>query len=150
VRRHWIRFNAVGIIGFAVQLMVLTGLLRLGVDYLAATVIAVEAAVLQNFFWHERWTWRDRQVGTTCRVERLWRFHLLNGLISVLGNLALMRLLVGELGMAALPANLLAVLVCSIVNFTAGNTLVWARASRLAPRASERSTMRLLQEDACD
>ena len=111
--------------------MVLTGLLRLGVDYLAATVIAVEAAVLQNFLWHECWTWRDRQVGATCRVERLWRFHLLNGGVSVLGNLALMRLLVGELGMAALPANLLAVLVCSTVNFAAGNTLVWARASRL-------------------
>jgi putative flippase GtrA len=140
VLRHWIRFNAVGIIGFAVQLLVLTGLLLLGLHYLPATVIAVEAAILQNFLWHERWTWRDRQFGGTCRVERLWRFHLLNGVVSVLGNLALMRLLVGELGMAALPANLLAVLVCSTVNFAAGNALVWVtvapRTSHLAPRTS--------------
>jgi putative flippase GtrA len=156
VLRHWIRFNAVGIIGFPVQLLVLTGLLRLGLHYLPATVIAVEAAILQNFLWHERWTWRDRQVGGTCRVERLWRFHLLNGVVSVLGNLALMRLLVGELGVAPVPADLVAVLVCSSVNFAAGDRLIWTPhrvrdAGPIALHASPRgSTMRLLQEDACD
>lgn len=123
--QHWIRFNAVGIIGFAVQLLVLAALIRLGVHYLAATVIAVEAAVLQNFVWHERWTWRARCGGLTGRAGRLRRFHLLNGVVSVLGNLAMMRLLVGALGLPAVPANLVTVLVCSIVNFVAGHRFVW-------------------------
>ena len=26
----------------------------------SATALAVETAILTNFFWHERWTWRDR------------------------------------------------------------------------------------------
>ena len=49
-----------GLIGFALQLGVLALLLRLGLHYLAATALAVELAVLHNFAWHERWTWRDR------------------------------------------------------------------------------------------
>ena len=31
-----------------------------GVHYLVATAIGVEAAILTNFLWHDRWTWRDR------------------------------------------------------------------------------------------
>jgi putative flippase GtrA len=155
--RRWIRFNVVGFVGFGLQLLVLAALLRLGVHYLAATLIAVEAAVLQNFVWHENWTWRDRNAGSAGRAERLWRFHLLNGLVSVLGNLALMRLLVGELHVAPIPANLIAVLVCSCVNFAAGHRLIWSAASdaaaqdlQHATRSPRSSTMRLLQEDACD
>ena len=30
------------------------------VNYLMATLVAVEAAILSNFVWHYRWTWRDR------------------------------------------------------------------------------------------
>lgn len=126
--RRWIRFNVVGFVGFAVQVLVLAELLRLGVHYLPATLGAVEAAILQNFLWHERWTWRDREVGGAGSVARLWRFHVLNGLVSLLGNLAMMRLLVGELGMPAVPANLVAVLVCSTVNFALGDRFVWVTA----------------------
>jgi putative flippase GtrA len=123
--RSWFRFNAVGLVGFAVQLFALAGLLRLDVHYLPATVLAVEAAVLQNFVWHERWTWRGR-TPVPGRGRRLWRFHVLNGLVSVVGNVAMMRLLVGELGISAVPANLAAVFVCSTINFAASHRLVWA------------------------
>ncbi len=58
--RSWVRFNAVGIIGLVVQLLVLAVLLRFGLHYLVATTVAVEAAVLHNFLWHERWTWSER------------------------------------------------------------------------------------------
>ena len=59
--RRFARFVVAGAGGFIVQvgtLAVLTSLL--GVHYLAATVIAVEAAILANFACHYRWTWRDR------------------------------------------------------------------------------------------
>ncbi len=54
-------FGAVGSLGVSVQLSMLA-LLKgfLGVYYLAATVVAVEIAILHNSFWHERWTWGDR------------------------------------------------------------------------------------------
>jgi putative flippase GtrA len=122
--RRWLLFSTVGIVGFAVQLLILAGLMRLRVNYLAATTLAVEAAILQNFIWHEQWTWRDRAVSSSC-AERLWRFHLLNGIVSLVGNLAVVRLLVGELGLSVVPANAVAVLACSTVNFAAGHRLVW-------------------------
>jgi putative flippase GtrA len=118
-------FNGVGVVGFAVQLGLLALLLRLGVHYLAATAIAVEAAVLHNFLWHERWTWRDRPASGAERLARLWRFHALNGVVSLVGNVVLMRLLVGGLAMAPIPANLGAVLACALVNYRASDRLVF-------------------------
>ena len=48
-KRWWI-FNLVGVLGFALQLALLFLIKRfLGVPYLVATVLAVEAAVLHNF-----------------------------------------------------------------------------------------------------
>ncbi|MGH9308345.1 MAG: GtrA family protein, partial [Vicinamibacterales bacterium] len=45
--QRWIRFNGVGALGIAVQLGLLAWLVRvLAVHHLAATAIAVEAAVL--------------------------------------------------------------------------------------------------------
>jgi putative flippase GtrA len=134
--RFW-RFNAVGVLGFAVQLAVLALLVQARVHYLVATAAAVEAAVLHNFFWHERWTWRDRPAAGRTRLARLWRFHALNGVVSLLGNVALMRLFVGALQMPPLPANLLAVLICSSVNFLGADRAVFGGKPRrpgLQPR----------------
>ena len=130
---RFIRFNSVGVAGFAVQLGVLTGLLYFGLHYLVATVLAVEAALLHNFLWHERWTWRDRPAAGRSRLGRLWRFHALNGLVSLVGNVVLMRVLVGTFGVPAIPANMLAVLACSLVNYFASNQIVFAPDDASAP-----------------
>jgi putative flippase GtrA len=122
---RFLKFNGVGAIGFALQLGLLALLLHLGLHYLAATAIAVELTILHNFYWHERWTWRDRPADAPLRLRRLWRFHAANGLVSLTGNLVLMRLLVGLAGMPPLPANLLAVLACALINFTASDRLVF-------------------------
>jgi putative flippase GtrA len=55
----------------------------------------------------------------------LWRFHAANGLVSLTGNLILMRLLVGLLGLPPVLANLIAVLTCALVNFTASDRFVF-------------------------
>jgi putative flippase GtrA len=123
--RRFLRFNLVGVAGFAVQIAALALLVHLGAHYLAATALAVEAAVLHNFFWHERWTWRDRPADGRGRLDRLFRFHALNGVISLAGNLLLMRWLVGTLGVPAVPANLLSVLACALVNFLATDRMVF-------------------------
>jgi putative flippase GtrA len=86
---RFVRFNAVGAIGFAVQMCALVSLLRAGVPYLLATTLAVEASVLNNFVWHERWTWRDRPAASRTRLQRLARFHALNGVVSLGGNIAI-------------------------------------------------------------
>jgi dolichol-phosphate mannosyltransferase len=122
---RFVKFNSVGVAGFALQLAVLGTLLHAGAHYLAATVVAVESAILHNFFWHERWTWRDRPSAGRGRLDRLWRFHALNGLVSLAGNVLLMRLLVGTFGVPPIAANVIAVLACSIVNYVAGDRVVF-------------------------
>ena len=124
-----IKFSAVGAIGIVVQLAALTALTHVHVHYLVATVLAVEAAVLHNFCWHQHFTWRDRD---TARIwSRLARFHLSNALISLIGNVAIMRLLVGVFRMQTVVANLLAVATCASVNYLASDYWVFeASASR--------------------
>jgi putative flippase GtrA len=120
--------------GIVVQLGTLALLTTAGVEYLLATAVAVEAAVLHNFAWHQNFTWNDRRGGI---LGRLARFHLTNGAISLLGNLALMRVLVGGLGMPLLPANLLSITACFVANFFAADRVVFLKRQKTAvPRAS--------------
>ena len=129
--QRWIRFNGIGALGIAVQLAVLASLVRgTPLHYLWATVIAVEAAVLHNFWWHERWTWRGRPAGTPERAfARVVRFHLLNGVISLVGNLVVMRVLTGSVHFDPIASNIIAIIVCSLANFAASEWLVFRRAA---------------------
>lgn len=125
--KRWLKFNAVGAIGILVQLSALWLLKSIcQVNYLWATGLAVETAVLHNFVWHERWTWKGR--GGTGRKQvliRLLGFHLTNGLVSIITNLVLMRILVGRFHVQYLLANLGAVAAGSLVNFFLSDLLVF-------------------------
>jgi len=123
---RFLRFNGVGAIGFAVQLAALAALLRAGMPYLAATALAVEASILNNFVWHERWTWRDRSTARRQRLDRLARFHAVNGVVSLGGNLLVVGVLTGELGVNPIAANAIAVVICGLLNFFASDRLIWA------------------------
>lgn len=125
---RWWRFNAVGILGAGVQLLALQGLLGLGVHYLAATALAVELAILHNYFWHLRWTWPDREQLSRRRAFVL--FHIANGAVSLVSNVLLMRLLTGQWHVAPLPANGIAIAATSVVNYLLGDRLVFREAPR--------------------
>jgi len=117
---HWFKFNVVGMLGFLVQSAVLLLLMHVTpqIGYLSATAAAVELAVLHNFVWHQRWTWRDRPSATIGEtLFRLMKFNLSNGLFSIFGNLVFMSILVGGLRLPITGANVLSVLACSICNF---------------------------------
>ena len=123
---RWLRFNLVGFVGVAVQLAALAQLNRLlHGHYLAATAAALELTLLHNFVAHQRFTWRDRGSPGSAG-GRLLRFHLSNGLVSLLGNLLLMRVLVHNARFPLLLANLVAVVCCSVVNFFLGDEWVFA------------------------
>ena len=94
------KFVIVGCLGFVLQLLTLWALSSLaGWPWLPATAAAVEMAVLHNFVWHERWTWADRRFGGFGGFGRLVRFNVATGLISIVGNVALMDILVEALGL---------------------------------------------------
>ena len=123
------RFALVGLGGFVVQAFVLERLTRLtALDYRLAAILAVEAAVLHNFVWHERWTWRLPK-GAGSRMTRAVRFHTTTALVSIMGNVVLMSLFVEALGWPVLPANLAAVAILAIVNFRAADRWVFTASS---------------------
>ena len=123
--RRWLKFNAVGLVGIGVQLAALAALRSgLGLDYLLATALAVEITIVHNFFWHQRFTWLDRPTPSSA-FSRFFRFSLTTGVTSIAGNLLLMRLFAGEMGIPDLPANLLAIACCSLANFLLSDRLVW-------------------------
>ena len=126
---RWLKFNFVGGLGIAVQLAALWLFKsRMHLDYLAATALAVELAVLHNFVWHERFTWNDRAGGSRRAVAaRLFRFHAGNGLVSIAGNVALMRIFVGVLQIQYLVANLITIAICSILNFAVSEWFVFRK-----------------------
>jgi putative flippase GtrA len=124
---RYCRFNLVGAVGMVVQLAALAAIDRcMPGHYLYATAAAIELALLHNFVWHLHYTWHDRRDGSA--LMQLLRFHLSNGLVSMLGNLALMRVLVVQVHLPLLVANSIAILCCSVANFYLGNC--WAFVAR--------------------
>src|SRR4029077_6154405 len=87
---RWMKFNAVGAGGILVQLGALTMLKSgLQLDYLFATALAVEAAILHNYLWHERFTWRDRVSANSW--SRLSEVKLSTWFFFIIGKFGLMR-----------------------------------------------------------
>jgi putative flippase GtrA len=170
---RWCKFNFVGGIGIGVQFVALFLLKSvLHFNYLAATAIAVESAVVHNFVWHEQFTWVDRirsdrikpdrvalslrmpishtsspsafgwrsalALRITClkdlglqppSLRRFLRFNLTNGAVSILGNLALMKVMVGQGHMNYLLANAIAIAFCSLANFLVSDEWVFGEPS---------------------
>jgi putative flippase GtrA len=179
---RWMKFNFVGAIGIVVQFAVLFLLKSvMHLDYLFATALAVEASVVHNFVWHERFTWKDRvnfsALGVSapkgvigsfdvtaslkrcpdtnprflancearrekenliaalklCGIRRHWsptitrfvRFNLAAGGVSIIGNVALMKLLVGLGHVNYLVANGIAIVLCSLANFLVSDEWVF-------------------------
>lgn len=126
---RWGKFNFVGGIGIVVQLAALFLLKTvLNFNYLLATTIAVEAAVVHNFVWHEQFTWADRvQSSWRGSIPRFLRFNLTVGAVSLFGNLALMKVMVGEGRMNYLLANGIAIALCALANFLVSDGWVFER-----------------------
>ena len=124
----WVKFNLVGVLGFALQTAVLFAFTHVTpqVSYFAATALAVELAVLNNFVWHQRWTWKDRPSANIKEtLGRLVKFNLTSGLFSISGNLLFMSVLVGRFGLPVGPANLASVAACSIVSFVLADRIAF-------------------------
>lgn len=121
---RWLRFNLVGVAGAAVQLGALWVLMRLaGLQYIIATVLAVEIAVLHNFVWHETWTWRGLPVER--RWIRLARFHVANGFFSIGANALFTWLFRHWAGVPVLAANAGAICVTALITFALAHLWVF-------------------------
>jgi putative flippase GtrA len=141
-RERWIRFATVGTLGVAIQLAAV-GLLadRWHVGYLRATAIGVLAAIAHNFAWHRCWTWRDRPDSRGL-VVTFFAFSAANGLVSLAGNLLVMRVLVGTLHTPAIAANLAAIATCAVVNYLVADRAVFSTAGTTGASGAALPTIR--------
>jgi putative flippase GtrA len=131
--RHFVRFNLASLIGIPIQLAALWTLVHAGsVPYVPATALAVSVAVTHNFWWHWHWTWADRRRDRSGAPDAFGRFAATNGSVSLLGNLLVMPVLVGWLGVPLVPANLAAIALSGFLNFWLADRVVFC-AARIGP-----------------
>ena len=132
---RWCKFNVVGAMGMVLQLAALALIDRwTGGHYLYATAAAVELTLMHNFVWHLHYTWHDRRKYGSALLPQFVRFHLSNGLVSMLGNLALMPILVQKARIPILGSNSIAILFCSVINFCLGNNWAFAIKAKATSR----------------
>lgn len=122
----WLRFNAVGAAGVALQLSLVALFARaMHLPPSLCAALAVELTLLANFTLHRRFTW-PAQTRSAQWWPQLLRFHLGNGLVSLVGNALLTPLLVHH-GLPIVAANAIAIATCSSANFLLAAFWVFAR-----------------------
>jgi putative flippase GtrA len=126
----------VGAIGFVLQLSSLA-LMTMVADwpYQLATALAVELAVVHNFVWHERWTWRERTERQSGLFKRFVRYQITTGATSLAGNLLFTVWLVERAGVPPLAGNVAAVGAMSVANFLLYDRWVFAKKAIAAAAA---------------
>jgi putative flippase GtrA len=131
---RWLKFSVVGTMGAALQLALLAFFARLGMHYLLATAISVEAAILHNFVWHRRWTWHDRLCAPDAAGSALARFNLTNGLVSISGNLLSAYLLAGFWRIDPVVASAVSIAIGAFANFFLSDRVVFVSHGETAER----------------
>ena len=138
-----VKYGIVGLSGVGVDMLVLYLLsdpTTLALGLTRSKIIAAEVALLNNFIWNDRWTFRDlsrEERGLRAWFRRLGRFHLVC-LVGIVINVVVLNVLFNMFGMNRYVANLIAIGVVTAWNFVLNLTLYWRSAE--ATRSGRDST----------
>jgi putative flippase GtrA len=114
-----VRFAAVGGSGYVVNLAVFALFLHgLAVDYRVAAVAAFLVAVGNNFAWNRQWTFRAHDGHAGFQAARFFTISVAAFAVSFV----VLQVLVDLAGVAELPAQAVAIVLATPLNF-AGNKL---------------------------
>jgi len=90
-----------------------------------SAIFAAEFAILNNFFWNDRWTFGDiAQKQRSQAFKRLLKFNLVC-LMGLILKVLLLNILFNGLGMNAYLANLVAIAIVTVWNFWINLKLNW-------------------------
>lgn len=147
LRRRWkfpvqrfLKFGLVGLSGVVVDqllLFLLSDPIMLGLGLTRSKFLAAEVAIFNNFFWNDRWTFRDlaqTQQGWQPWLKRLLKFNLIC-LAGLFLNVVLLNLFFNQLGINRYVANLLAIAIVTLWNFWINLKLSW-RVTQVHPSKS--------------
>jgi len=114
-----VKFSVVGASGYVLNLAVYSALLKgADVHYRTAAVLAFCVAVTNNFLWNRHWTFKATHGHAGFQAARF----LVVSLVALGFNLLVLEVLVSVVGLAKIPAQALAVLAATPLNFV-GNKL---------------------------
>lgn len=133
---RFVRFALVGLSGVLVDMLVLYALgdpATLGWSLTSSKAIASEAAILNNFWWNDRWTFRDIAVEQMSPRQRLRRLASFNAICAVglVLSVLLLDVQVYWLHLDRYLANAIAIVLVTAWNYGLNLKLSW-RAARPA------------------
>jgi dolichol-phosphate mannosyltransferase len=118
----------VGAVGALLNLAVLYWLTELGVFYLLAGVIAIEAGLLSNFVLNRSWTFKDRGTkGLRYAVTALSRDHAVR-FVGIVLNLVLLWLFTSFFGLYYVASQLIGLSVAMVWNYGGNQWWTWENA----------------------
>ncbi|MFA0840942.1 glycosyltransferase [Streptomyces rochei] len=130
-----VAFGLIGLSGFLPNLAALWVFTEAGLHYLPAEIAANQFGVAWNFLLLERLLFRDRRRHRHW-ADRTARFALIANADLVL-RIPLIALLVGQFGLAVLPATALALVITFVLRFAGTEALVYLpRRRRTAARTA--------------
>jgi dolichol-phosphate mannosyltransferase len=114
-----VKFSVVGASGYVINLAVYSALLEgAGVHYRTAAVLAFCVAVTNNFLWNRHWTFKATHSHPGFQAARF----LVVSLVALAFNLVVLEFLVAVAGAPKIPAQAVAILAATPLNFV-GNKL---------------------------
>lgn len=121
---EFVKFGIVGGSGVLVNMGLLFVLTRyLSIRLEIASVIAIEASILSNFFLNNLWTFKKRDTPVPFRT-RLFRYHLVTGLAGIVNYLVLL-LLVKTFGLHDMLSNLIGIAIGTVINYSLNSFWTW-------------------------
>jgi putative flippase GtrA len=132
--RQFVKFLLVGASGLVVNSLVLWGFAELAaLHYLLAAIIATQASTLWNFGWTESWVFGQRQTERPF-LARLVSFLLMNNAMLLLRG-PILTVLVSQLGMHYVPANLVSLFAMTVLRYLLADKWIWhkPRPAKLTP-----------------
>lgn len=128
VNPHLLRFLVVVTLGIAGNLALLVALVAgAGWNYLLGAAVAAELMALWDFFWFERWVFSERERRGWQR--RFWARFIFTQVLLVGIYLPLLYLLVTRGGVNYVLAQLVAILVVSLVRYGLSEQWIWTTGS---------------------
>ncbi|MDO8718583.1 MAG: GtrA family protein [Polaromonas sp.] len=133
VRWRFIKFGLVGASGtviniavlYAAQEYLLRGIADFHVRLNYSIALAITVATISNFYWNRRLTWRDRTRNTPQPALRLFLKYVMAAALSIVIQSLLTKWL--ALHLHYLLANVIAIVLASVVNFIANDRLTFRR-----------------------
>ena len=133
LRWRFIKFGMVGGSGTVINILVLylaqEHLLQVIIDFHQrlnySIALAITVATISNFYWNRRLTWRDRTRSAPQPALRLFAKYVMAAALSIILQSLLTKWL--ALHLHYLVANVIAIVLASVVNFIANDKLTFRR-----------------------